>query len=52
MKRTRLAALLMALSAIGAACASTPHWSYEGKAGPAHWGELAAEWTHYSGQRG
>ncbi|WP_276726225.1 carbonic anhydrase [Pantoea septica] len=51
MKRTRLAALLMALSAIGAACASTPHWSYEGKAGPAHWGELAADYqTCHNGQ--
>jgi len=41
MKRERLTALLMALSAIGTACASAPHWSYEEKAGPARGGERA-----------
>lgn len=45
MKINRLAALLLVtLSTIGSACASAPHWSYEGKAGPEHWGELAADY--------
>jgi len=35
--------LVMALSATSMAGAATPHWTYEGKAGPEHWSELTQD---------
>ncbi|WP_197722080.1 carbonic anhydrase [Sulfuriflexus mobilis] len=39
------ASLFLASSLAFAAAAGKPHWGYEGHEGPAHWGDLAAEYA-------
>jgi len=44
MKTPLLFSIAFTFSAFAHAAAPLPHWSYEGKAGPAHWSELAADY--------
>jgi len=44
MRRSLLLSWLAAFAPLSPVCASAPHWSYEGQAGPEHWGERAAEY--------
>lgn len=46
MKKTSIALIVLATLGLSNSFAATghgPHWSYEGKEGPAHWGELSDE---------
>ncbi len=43
MKQLKMLSLGIAISSVSAACAAEPHWTYEGKAGPAHWSELTSD---------
>lgn len=44
MKKASLVSMIFTFTTFAHAASPLPHWSYEGKAGPNHWGELSVDY--------